>query len=232
MASQAQNDDPGGALADARRQMAEICRRLHAQGLTAALDGNVSLRLSGGRYLVTPAGAHKGLLDPEALVVVDASGAPLEDDERAVHPSSELAMHLAVMRARPDVNAVVHAHAPSAVALSLIDDPQLDGVLSEAAIGLGELAVLPYVRPGTPELGHAAATALAERDVVILARHGTLAVGRSLVDAYALTEGLEHASRILWMAHCVRRPRPLDQAEQDALRALHRRARERRWGAG
>ena len=208
--------------ADSRGEVIRVCRLMHERRLVAAFDGNVSFRLGAGRFLVTPSGVHKGFLRPEHLVVVDGDGKVIEGSGSA---SSEISMHLAVMKCRPDANAVVHAHAPSAVAMSLLRHPQLNGVLSEVSLAFGELQVLPYERPGTVELADVVAAGLEKHDIVILERHGTVAVGRSLEEAYAFTEGLEHAAHILWMAHCVQRPSRLGDGEMRALGEIHARTR-------
>jgi L-fuculose-phosphate aldolase len=72
----------------------EVCRRLYERGLIAGPDGNVSVRLSDGSILVTPAGMSKGVVTAEHLVVVDKRGVVLEGDHS---PSSELRMHLRIL---------------------------------------------------------------------------------------------------------------------------------------
>src|SRR5574341_933965 len=82
--------------------LVETCRRLHDRDLIGAAEGNVSVRIGGGRFLVTPSGANKARLSPADLVVVGADGRPMG----AGRASTELRMHLAVYAARPDAGAV------------------------------------------------------------------------------------------------------------------------------
>ncbi len=99
-----------------RRDLVEVCRRLHERRLIGAGEGNVSCRLGRDRLLVTPSGASKGYLRPADLVVVDLAGEKVRGRGR---PSTELLMHLAAYAARPDAGAVVHAHPLTAVAFTV-----------------------------------------------------------------------------------------------------------------
>lgn len=92
----------------------EACRSLHAQGLLAAADGNVSLRLEDGRVAITPRGVAKATLRREDFAFLDLDGTIFSG-----HPSSERLMHLAVYRTCPEAKAVVHAHPVTAIAWSL-----------------------------------------------------------------------------------------------------------------
>jgi L-fuculose-phosphate aldolase len=197
----------------ARRDIVQCCQWLHRQGFLAAYDGNVSARLDADRVLVTPSGVHKGFLEPAQLLEVDLDGRLLSG---AGTPTGELAMHLEAYRQRPDARAVVHAHPPVCIALSLTD-AQLNGFLPEVTLSIGRLEVVPYARPLTDALARAVGQALKTIDAVILERHGTLAVGRDVAEAYAFTERLEHAAKVLWHAHALGAPKPLDPAEHRAL---------------
>jgi L-fuculose-phosphate aldolase len=189
-----------------RGALVETCRRLHARDLIGAGEGNVSVRLGSDRFLVTPSGANKGYLAPEDLVVVDAAGAVLEGTGRA---STELRMHLAAYAARPDVAAIVHAHPITAVALTVAGVPPPNDLVPEAAVTLGELAVAPFATPGTDEVPASLAPLFARHDVILLARHGALALGRTLVEAFDRMETLERVARIALVARLAGRCEPL-----------------------
>ncbi|MHB8419506.1 MAG: class II aldolase/adducin family protein [Myxococcales bacterium] len=208
--------------AERRAQVIRFCGLLHDKGFLAANDGNVSVRLCRDRLLVTPSGTAKAFLTPEDLLVVDGEGRLLEG---AGKPTSELAMHLEVLRRRPDVQAVVHAHPPTCIALTLVRHPRLDDVLPEVILGLGRIEVVPYARPQSEALARALSDRIAASDAVILERHGTLTVGRSVAEAYFLTERLEHAAHVLWLAHALGRPAALPEHEARELRRTHDRER-------
>ena len=189
-----------------RRAVVEVCRALHARDLIGACEGNVSCRLGAGRLLVTPAGTSKALLRPADLVVVDLAGAKLRGPGR---PSSELRMHLAAYAARPDAQAAVHAHPLTAVALTVAGLPPPNDVMPEASVVLGEVAVAPFATPGTDEVPQALAPLLARHDVVLLERHGALALGRTLAEAFDRIETLERVARVALLARLATPGEPL-----------------------
>jgi L-fuculose-phosphate aldolase len=170
-------------LAAAADTLVEAGRRLGARGLISAGEGNLSVRLDADRVLITPSGRRKDELEPRDLVVVW-----LEHDGREVGspsglaPSSDLAIHLAVHAARPELGAVAHAHLPASMALTLageIPDPE---ALPETAQFIPRLPFLPLGVMGSAELARRVATALTAppeplADVVLLERHGAIAVG-------------------------------------------------------
>ncbi len=160
-----------------RAAVVETCRRLHARDLIGAGEGNVSARLGPDAVLVTASGVNKGYLRPSDLVVVDAAGTHLRGEGRA---STELRMHLFAYAGRPDVQAIVHAHPITAVALTVAGAPPPNDLVPEAAVTLGEVAVAPFATPGTDEVPASLAPLLARHDVILLERHGALALGRTL----------------------------------------------------
>lgn len=208
---------PGG-MTDDLATLCDVCRRLHARNLLAAADGNVSLLLDDGRIAVTPSGVAKARLRPEDLAYLDPGGAVL-----AGRPSTERLMHLAVYRACPQARAVVHAHPPTAVALSLAH-PEWTALpaeaLPEVILAAGSVPFAPYARPGTAAMGEVLAPFLPGSRLLVLSRHGALAWGESLEEAYNGMERLEHACQILKAALDLGGPVPLPPEEVAALRAL------------
>ena len=189
-----------------RRALVDVCRALHARDLIGAGEGNVSCRLGPGRLLVTPAGASKALLGPADLVVVDLTGAKLRGRGR---PSSELRMHLAAYAARPDAQAAVHAHPLTAVALTVAGLPLPNDVMPEASVVLGQVALAPFATPGTDEVPRALAPLLVRHDVILLERHGALALGHTLAEALDRIETLERVARVALLARLAGRCEPL-----------------------
>jgi L-fuculose-phosphate aldolase len=189
-----------------RSAVVETCRRLHARDLIGAGEGNVSVRLAPDRFLVTPSGANKGYLAPEDLVVVDGKGAVVAGRGRA---STELRMHLAAYAARPDVNAVVHAHPITAVALTVAGVPPPNDLVPEAAVMLGEIEVAAFATPGTDEVPASLAPHWADHDVVLLERHGALTLGKDLAEAFDRMETLERVARVALVARVAGSCEPL-----------------------
>ncbi|MGC8873302.1 MAG: class II aldolase/adducin family protein, partial [Chloroflexia bacterium] len=150
---------------DPRREMVQVVEELYRQGLITASGGNISVRIEGeAACWITPRGLFKGGLCPDLMVRIDLNGNPLQPEGPA--PSSEWPMHTALYRARPEVRAVVHAHAPYATVLALCGLPFLP-VTAEAAL-LGEVPTVPFVMPGTQELARTVAEALGHGTACIL----------------------------------------------------------------
>ncbi|MCU0684337.1 MAG: class II aldolase/adducin family protein [Polyangiaceae bacterium] len=187
-----------------RLALCQAARLLYDRGHNAPGDGNLSLRLADGRLLCTPSGVHKGRLEPSALVALDARGEPLDAAQR---PSSELRMHLAIYRARPDVHAIVHAHSPHAVALTIA------GVL-------GAVPTVPYASPTTDDVAGAVLPYARAHNAFLLERHGPVALGASLDEALMRLEVVEHTAKIWLLARLAGPADPIAPAELARLRSL------------
>jgi L-fuculose-phosphate aldolase len=159
-------------------------RRLGSRGLISAGEGNLSVRLDADRLLTTPTGLRKDELTPDDLVIVWVDHPEREAVSRSGHgPSSDLAIHLAVHRARRDIGVVAHAHLPASMGLTLAGELPDPSALPETAHLLPRLPFLALGVPGSEELADRIATALTEPPeplaaAVLLERHGAVAVGR------------------------------------------------------
>ena len=184
-----------------RQEMVRIGRLMWERGYVAAEEGNLSARLGPDRLLATPSGLSKGFLSAEELVVIRPDGKPVPSYRgRGQKPSSEILMHLEVYRRRPDVNAVVHAHPPTATAFSIAGITLARCILPEVVVTLGGIPTTEYATPGTAEVPESISQAIQEHDAVILAHHGTLTVGQTLWGAYQQLEKVEHAAQITLIA--------------------------------
>lgn len=182
---------------DYRSQIVRIGQRLQENGFIAGTDGNISVRLNPDRILMTPAGKAKGRLSPEQLVVVTLDGARVEGTEA---PTSEMAMHLEVYRARPDINACVHSHPPYATAFAVAGTPVPDDVLPEVVVFVGAVPICEYAPPGTDAVPKSLTPYVASHNAFLLRNHGLLTIGQSLEQASNRHETVEHYARILWLA--------------------------------
>jgi L-fuculose-phosphate aldolase len=200
-------------------------RRLDALGLVPARDGNISARLpagpgSGGRLLVTATGRRKRSLTEADFVEMDLDGRV----QGPGRPSTEIGMHLAVYRLRPDVGAVVHAHPPVAVGFASAGQGLTECLMPEVAVSLGAVPLTPYATPGTPEIEAAIADTARSHDAFLLANHGAVTLGASVEEALDRMETLEHFARIALVTRLLGGPKPLGRADVDALQAQRRRA--------
>lgn len=213
------------------------CRRLHARGLLAGTEGNVSVRINDDLMLITPSGADKGTLVPEQIIeqpvvlgsdyhksmTMAAEGNATARDSTS-RPSSEIEMHRACYAARRDVHAVVHAHPPVATGLATAGKTLPANVVPELPVVVGPVALVPYARPGTPALGAAMAPLLSGHEVFLLSNHGVTSVGQTLDEAVQRMESTEQAARIYFVAQVMGGSQTLAQTEVDDLLALHPRA--------
>jgi L-fuculose-phosphate aldolase len=200
-----------------RSDIVEIGRRLYARGYCASNDGNISVRLGGDRLLTTPKSVSKGFMTPDMMVVTDMSGRKMAGDRE---PSSELLMHLAVYRNRPDAQAVVHAHPPLATGFAVAGIPLDRAVLAEVITTLGSIPIAEYGTPSTPELAQAVERHIRAHDGLLLANHGALTVGQDLFATYYKMETIEHFAKISLVARLLGRERLLSREEVDRLQQL------------
>ncbi len=200
-----------------RKQLIETGKKMYQRGLIIATEGNISCRQKDGTILATASGVCKGEMQEADVVRIDTAGRVLAGDRL---PSTEIKMHLEVYRQRPDVGAVVHAHPPYVVALSLIGFGWKKAYMPESAIMLGAVPVAPYARPSTGQVPESIREPIRQSDIVILERHGSLTVGQTLEEAYQKLEILEHTARVIWLALQVGQPEPLPPEEIEALMKL------------
>ena len=200
------------------RRMALCCRHLASAGLIAGRDGNLSVRLGPDRVLVTPSGLIKSLLTAGDMVEVGLAGRKRRGRR---NPTSELDLHLRILRRRPDVGAVVHAHPPAATGFAVAGQEIPANLLPELIFLVGRVPLVPFGMPGTPELGDRVEPYLAQHDALLLANHGAVTMGKTLDQAWIRMETLEHAARIIMAARAIGEPQPLvlraqARREQDA----------------
>lgn len=191
-------------LQSLREQVLETCLKMLADGLSKAAEGNVSARHPGSGFIViTPTAIPYVEMKPEDLCVINAQQNRIEGDWK---PTSELALHTIFYQRRPDVNAVVHTHAPYASVFAVSGEP-LPMVLTESAMLLGgDVPVAPYRTPGSVELAEATADTLGAGPAAIMAHHGLISVGNDLSSAYAATLAAEQTARMVCMVRAMNAP--------------------------
>lgn len=188
-----------------RAEMVRAINELYQLGLITATGGNVSVRLEGREECwITPSQLYKGDLRPELMVRIDLAGNVL--DEGVPAPSSEWPMHTAIYRARPQVRAIVHAHAPYATILALSGLPFLP-ITTEAAF-FREVPVVPFIMPGTQELAEAVVKAMGRSPVCLLQNHGVVVAATSLRRACNLLEVVERTAQLIWSCYAVGKKPP------------------------
>jgi L-fuculose-phosphate aldolase len=176
-----------------RRDVCAVGRWIHERGYVASTDGNISVRLGPDRILLTPTSMSKAMMNPEDLVIIDFDGKRVSGLRK---PSTELGMHILIYRLRPDINAVCHAHPPTATGYAAAGLPLDKPILCELVIGLGSIPVARYGTPGTSELGASIEPYVQDHDAILMANHGVVTYGPDLLTAYLRMETTEHFAQV------------------------------------
>jgi L-fuculose-phosphate aldolase len=197
-----------------REEIVRYGRMLHERGFVAAMDGNLSVRLKNDRILVTPTCLSKGAMRPADMVIVDLQGNRVSGHR---HVTSEVGMHLLVYRLRPDVDAIVHAHPPTATGFAAAGIPLTEPLVCEVVMGLGCIPLARYGTPGTSELAQTLEPYVPDYDAILMSNHGVVAYGDTLEHAYMKMETVEHFAQIALVTHLLGQQKPLKQVEIDKL---------------
>ena len=203
--------------AQRREEIVYFGRMLHQYGFVAATDGNLSARLPDGSIVATPTSISKGMMRPEDLVVVDPEGHRLSGCRNV---SSEIGMHLLIYRMRPDVNGIVHAHPPTATGFAAAGLPLDQPIVCEVILSLGAVPVARYATPGSPGLAESLVPLVPDYDAVLMANHGVVTYGETLLKAYMNMEIVEHFAKIVLVTQQLGKQQPLSRLELDRLVAV------------
>jgi L-fuculose-phosphate aldolase len=205
-----------------RADVVSTSRRMHENGWVANHDGNVSVRLKGERFLITCTAVSKRDIDDASLLVVDSQGKVLEGRRK---PFSELELHLAVYRARPEAQVVLHAHPPVATAFGLVGQELSPIALPEMVVSLGDrVPTLPRAMPKDPEGVKRVEAAAAEYDAFLLTGNGAITLGEDLTQALLRMELVEHYAKILMAARSLGTVQPLPAADVQKLLEARKKA--------
>jgi 3-dehydro-4-phosphotetronate decarboxylase len=179
-----------------REDIVGFARSLFERGLTPGSSGNISVRLEDGGWLVTPTNAAMGFLDPARLSRLDGEGRLTAGDP----PTKEMPLHSALYQSRSGDQAIVHLHSTHAVAVSMLPDLNASDVLPPLTayylMRVGRTALLPYYRPGDPEVANAIRGLGGRYASVLLANHGPVIAAASLEAAVFAMEELEETCKL------------------------------------
>jgi L-fuculose-phosphate aldolase len=205
-----------------KQEICEIGDRIYKKGFAAANDGNISFRASEKEIVCTPTGVCKGFLKPDDLCVVDMEGNQLSGHRKR---TSEIMLHIAIMKERPEVKSVVHCHPPHATAFGIAREPIPQCVLPEVEIFLGDVPITQYAIPGGQEFASTILPFVKRSNIIILANHGTVSYGPTVEKAYWWTEILDAYCRMLMLAKGLGRIHYFSEPEARALLEL-----KQKWG--
>ena len=201
---------------DTRRLLVELAASLYARGFSVGSAGNISVRLADG-YLITPTNSSLGRLDAARLSRLDRDFKHVDGDK----PSKEVFMHRAFYRARDDVGAVVHLHSTMATAVGCLPDVDVANPIPPLTpyfvMRVGRrMPMVSYYRPGDPAMEPAIHDAARDARAVLLANHGPVVSGKTLIDAVYAAEELEEAAKLFLLLRGAS-PRLLTAGQVDDL---------------
>ena len=189
---------------DLREQLCDFGLSLYNRGLTHGSTGNLSVRLSDGNLLVTPTGSSLGRLTPEGLSVIKPNGELVSGPK----PTKEVPLHQALYSTRGDrAGAVVHLHSCYATVLSVLPDQNekdwLPHLTPYGIMQLGQVRLLPYFIPGSPEIGSAIKGLAGKHSAIMLANHGPVVSAKTLEAAVYASEELEATSKLAYLTRAL-----------------------------
>jgi len=205
-----------------KQEICDIGDRLYKKGFAAANDGNITYRVSENEVVCTPTLVSKGFMKPDDLCVVDMEGNQISGRRKR---TSEVKLHLAIMKARPAIKACVHCHPPHATAFGVAREPVPQCVLPEVEIFLGNVPITKYAIPGGQEFADTVLPFVDKSNVLILANHGTISYDETVEKAYWWTEILDAYCRILMLSRGLGRVNYFTEPEAQALLDL-----KQQWG--
>lgn len=199
---------------ECRQDIIDVGRYVWQKGWVASNDGNISLKLDEDRFLCTPTGVCKGLMQPDDLIVCDRKGVKIAGQKER---TSEFEMHLTIYNLRPDINAVVHAHPPVATGYAAASKPLNLALLPEVIIAMGCVPLADYGLPGTKELTEPLLPYIPKYDAILMGNHGVVCYGEDVHKAFFRMETVEHFARISLVAELLGGANVLPKVEVDKL---------------
>ena len=176
------------AVHELKEQICEVGRRLWQRAYVDGNGGNLSIRLTEDVVLCTPTLVSKGFMKPEDLCLVDLAGNQLAGVKKR---TSEILMHLSIMKAQPKARAVSHAHPPYATGFAVAGVTPPTCMIPEIEVFIGRVPIAPYETPGTPEMGRKVAELVGEHNTVLMENHGVVSWSHTIEDAYFKMEIVE-----------------------------------------
>ena len=206
-----------------RSNIVEVSKLLYSKNLATAFEGNLSV-IDEGKVYITPSGICKGFITDDMIVVMDLDGNVVEGKYK---PSSEIKMHLAVYRNRPDIKSVIHAHPPYATAFAVANKPIETKAYPEMIVLFEKIPLAAYGTPSTDEIYDGMDQYVKDYDIILLANHGIIAFGSSAYDAFFKLESAEGIAKVLTLAEQLGGEKELPQKKLEELYEMRKKFKVR-----
>jgi len=168
---------------------------MYIKNFVAANDGNISCKVAEDIIWTTPTGVSKGFMTEDMLVKMRTDGTVMS--QGSMRPSSEVKMHLRVYSENPDVMGVTHAHPPISTSYAIAGIGLDKAIYPEALVNLGTVPCVHYETPGSQGIPDSIAPYCKDYNALLLANHGALTWGKTLMEAFYRLEALEHYAMVL-----------------------------------
>lgn len=187
---------------EAKKMIVEIGRRMYMKDFVASNDGNISCKVGDEFIWTTPTGVSKGFMSEGDLVKLRLDGTIISQAGKM--PSSEVKMHLKIYEQRNDICAVCHAHPPIATSFAIAGMGLNQAIYPEAVVNLGTVPCVHYELTGSQRLADSIAPYVLDYNALLLANHGVVTWGTSLIQAWYRLESLEHYAMItMYSCHVI-----------------------------
>ncbi len=196
-----------------KKELVEISKLMDDKGFVNTFEGNLSIKKDTLLY-ITPSGKRKASLTQDMIAVLDEDNKQIEGDFK---PSSELIMHTNTYKIRNSISAVIHAHTPFLTAHAICNKPIECKSYCEMIAVFKKIDVAPFGRPGTEEIFKYVPQYLSSSNIVLLANHGVLAVGKSIEDTYNIIETAEAIAKVLTLTKLVGKQVDIEEEEYNYL---------------
>jgi L-fuculose-phosphate aldolase len=209
-----------GTMESLRKEMIQAGRKLWERQYVDGNGGNISARVDDSRVICTPSLCSKGDLTPEDFALVDMDGIQQAGSKPR---SSEILLHLAIYRDVPEARAVIHCHPPHALAYALTGTVPPSGLVPEYEVFIGDVAMVPYETPGTPEFAESVLPFVKGRNTLLLRNHGIVCWAESVTKAEWMVEVFDTYCRTVILASQLRVPLvPIPSDKLGELKAIRR----------
>lgn len=201
---------------DLKEQICDVGRRMWQRAYVDGNGGNIAIRVADDLALCTPTLVSKGFMKPEDMCLVDLDGNQKAGIKKR---TSEILMHLQIMKTVPRAKATAHCHPPHATAYAVAGVEPPTCMIPEIEVFVGKVPIAPYRTPGTPEMGKLVADLADEHNTILMGNHGAVSWSHlSVEDAYFKMEILEAYCRTVWVASQL--GAPLKTMRPDQLKDL------------